>query len=320
MLDLRLLRTFQAVASARSFTRATAALHYSQSSVTAQVQALEGELGVPLFDRSGRVVSLTSAGRQLRGYADRLLVLAEEARLAVRHQDAPAGTLTISAPETLLSYRLPGLLQAFQGAYPAVQLLLGSGSSCVPGNGLEPGVDVAFTLDLPVRAPQLVVVSLQEEAVRLVVAPDHPLARKPSLTGAELAREQFLVTIPTCGYRMLFERTLRAAGTRAVRCLDFESVEAIKQCAVARMGVGVLPRVVAAAEIALGKLVELPWPAGKRTRALTVHTQMMRHRDNWLSPNVAAFWSAAQAWFARPVAPPRQLPRRALPEADLLSR
>ena len=78
MLDLRELKTFQAVAAEKSFTRAAGSLNYAQSSVTAQIQSLEADLGIPLFDRLGRQVELTTAGRQLLGYADRLLNLADE--------------------------------------------------------------------------------------------------------------------------------------------------------------------------------------------------------------------------------------------------
>src|SRR2546421_3651462 len=105
-MDLRQLNTFRLVATTLSFTRAAAALSYAQSSVTAQIQSLEDELGVQLFDRLGRRVALTDAGLRLLRYADRLLDLAEEARAAVADGGDPLGSLCISAPETLCIYRL----------------------------------------------------------------------------------------------------------------------------------------------------------------------------------------------------------------------
>ena len=114
-MEHRQLRTFRAVARELSFTRAAEELGYVQSSVTAQVKALEAELGVPLFDRLGRRVVLTDAGRALQGYAGMILDLHEEARAAVagEHDGAPTGSLTVSAPETLCTYRLPRLLRRF---------------------------------------------------------------------------------------------------------------------------------------------------------------------------------------------------------------
>src|SRR5436305_2708758 len=110
-MELRQLETFRMVAGQLSFTRAATALGYAQSSVTAQIQALESELGVALFDRLGRHVALTESGQRLLEYAERLLSLAEEARTALADGAEPTGTLTVGAPETALTYRLPRVLQ-----------------------------------------------------------------------------------------------------------------------------------------------------------------------------------------------------------------
>src|SRR5664279_98355 len=125
-MDLRQLKTFQTVAATASFTRAAERLDYAQSSVTAQVRALEDEFGVRLFDRLGRRVALTEAGARLLDYADRMLSLAEEAHLAVADLSEPSGQLIIAAPETLSSYRLPPLLKQFRAQFPRVRLILRS--------------------------------------------------------------------------------------------------------------------------------------------------------------------------------------------------
>src|SRR5262249_14299225 len=122
MMELRQLITFQAVASTLSFTRAAVLLNYAQSSVTAQIQALEEELGVPLFDRLGKRVVLTDAGQRLVRYADRMLNLADETRGVVSGGEVRGGTLTLSAIETLCTYRLPGILRQFRDQFPHVQL------------------------------------------------------------------------------------------------------------------------------------------------------------------------------------------------------
>src|SRR4051794_25715284 len=113
-MDLRQLKTFRAVADSLSFTRAADALDYAQSSVTAQIRALEDELGVRLFDRLGRRVALTEAGLRLLAYADKMLDLADEAAHAIAEGDEPSGQLIIAAPETLSTYRLPPLLKQFR--------------------------------------------------------------------------------------------------------------------------------------------------------------------------------------------------------------
>jgi len=98
-MEFRQLQTFRLVARTRSFTKAAALAHYTQSTVSAQIKALEESLGVRLFDRLGREVSLTVAGKELCRYAEKLLELADETREAVAGKGEPAGNLTISATE-----------------------------------------------------------------------------------------------------------------------------------------------------------------------------------------------------------------------------
>jgi DNA-binding transcriptional LysR family regulator len=106
-MELRQLATFRMVAETLSFSRTAQALNYVQSSVTAQMQGLEEELGVRLCDRLGKRVALTDAGTRLLPYAEKLLSLSEEARCAVVGGDIPMGTLTITAPESICTYCLP---------------------------------------------------------------------------------------------------------------------------------------------------------------------------------------------------------------------
>jgi len=210
MLDLRELKTFRKVAMEKSFTRAANLLHYAQSSVTAQIHGLEEELGVPLFDRMGRRVELTLAGLQLLSYADKLLDMAEEAKRAVQNDGHPAGTLTVSAPEALLAYRLPELLRRFQSQYPAIHLSLKASESCAIGAGgiiLAPNVDIAFRLDVPLQASHLAVDCLRREPLLLTVSPQHPLVGKKNVSARTIGQHQLLLTDRACSYRALFERT-----------------------------------------------------------------------------------------------------------------
>jgi DNA-binding transcriptional LysR family regulator len=294
MLDLRELKTFRAVAAEKNFSRAAIVLHYAQSTVTAQIQSLEAALGVPLFDRLGRHTELTVAGRQLLLYAEKLLDMADEAQRSVANDGKPTGTLTVLAPETLLAYRLPELLKRFQSQFPAIHLSLSAVEACDVGGNIEPSVDIAFSLDAPLRAPHLVVERLRTEPIVLAVAAGHPLAGKKKLKAEAIGAEQVLVNERACSYRALFERTLRGEGVPVTQSLEFLSVEAIKQCALASMGIAVLPEVVVHRELKQGSLVALDWPR----KPMAVYTQLYRHRDKWMSPVMAAFWNLAVATCA----------------------
>jgi DNA-binding transcriptional LysR family regulator len=130
-----------------------------------------------------------------------------------------------------------------------------------------------------------------------LVAAEHPLAKQRKIMAAELAGQQILLTERTCSYRALFERTLSHKGARVERQLEFACVEALKQCAIARMGVAVLPELVVAAELQRRTLVALPWPQ----QPLHVYTQLIRHRDKWFSPVMQAFWTMAAQLLREPI-------------------
>lgn len=291
-MELRQLATFRMVATTLSFTRAAAALNYVQSSVTAQIQALEEELGVPLFNRIGRRVTLTDAGRSLLGYAERMLDLADEARTVVSASDEPTGVLTIAAPETLCTYRLPAVLRQFQTRFPRVKLILrpnpvGDLARDLAGSDM----DAAFLIGELLPSGRLQVESLVREPLTLVAAPEHPLARASRVRPADLCAEQVLLTENGCSYRSAFERTLAAAGVTITSTLEFSSVEAIKQCVMAGMGISVLPAVTVATELAQGRLAALRWSE----RNFSMVTQMIWHKDRWLSPALNAFLEVTRA-------------------------
>src|SRR5258708_269564 len=155
-MELRQLATFRMVATTLSFTQAASALGYVQSSVTAQIQALEADLGVPLFDRLGKRIVLTDAGSRLLRYAEKILALAEEARSVVAGDDEPTGSLTISAPESLCTYRLPAILGLFRERYPRVQLLFRPSPSADMRRRVGEGLlDLAFVLEEPIQSGNL---------------------------------------------------------------------------------------------------------------------------------------------------------------------
>lgn len=294
-MELRQLVTFQTVVSTLSFTRAAALLNYAQSSVTAQIQALEEELGVPLFDRLGKRVVLTDAGKQLVQYADKMLNMAHEARVAVSGGDVPTGTLTLSATETLCTYRLPTILHKFRDLYPHVRLIFRPLAMTGLVRGVSEGVvDVSFILGEHWVSSAVQVEVLTCEPVRVVTAPSHPLANRARVTPADLASETFLLTEASCLYRVLFERVLAEDGIHLSELIEFGSVEAIKQCVMVGMGIAVLPAVAIANEVAQGQLAALHWMDGD----LQVYTQMIWHKDKWLSPALNAFLDLCRAEMA----------------------
>jgi DNA-binding transcriptional LysR family regulator len=308
-LELRHIETFRAVAEELSFSRAAAKLGYVQSSVSAQVSALERELGVPLFDRLGRRIVLTEAGEVMFAYSGKLLALAEQTREAVVDAGVGSsevtGSLTVCAPETLLTYRLPKLLALFHERHPKVRLsvrpsaigrLVGSARKAVE----EGKVDVAFVLDEPLsvrtRPAYLAIETLVAEEVTVIAPTSHALASSSAVVPQDLRGETVLLPEAPesgCAYRGLFERQLGSAGVVPPEKMEFQSIEAVKQCVAAGMGVSVLPSVAVDAELKAGTLAALQWG-----EPFEVLTQMSWHEDRWKSPAVRAFLAVAREVFS----------------------
>lgn len=295
-MEFRHLRTFKAVASESSFTRAAKELGYVQSAVTAHVKALEADLGVRLFDRLGRSIVLTGAGRELLAYATKILDLTESARVAVTNDGQPSGTLHVSASETLCIYRLPPVLEEFGRRCPEVRVIFepSKNGTLDPTlrRGLSEGaVDVSFVVEREHMVPggDIVSETLVREPLVLVANPAHPLAEAGEVRPIDLAEESVLMAERGCGFRAVFEEQMAQAGVRPRSEIEFTSAEAIKRCVESGMGVAVLATVSVAEEISSGRLATLNWSES----AFHVSTQMLRHRDKWLSPALKAFIDTA---------------------------
>ncbi|WP_201004677.1 LysR family transcriptional regulator [Paenibacillus glycanilyticus] len=294
-MELRQLNTFRMVASTLNFTRAAEALNYVPSNVTMQMKALEDELGVRLFDRLGKQLVLTNAGKRFLSHIQDVLDKLDEAHSVVHDHENLSGTLTISANEVICAYRLPAVFQQFRSQHPGVRLIFRS----VPNQELkqtlfEGTADVVYMLDEPIRSTALTVETLREETFRLFAAPDHPLAKQAVLKLEDFHGQVFLTNEKGCPYRTMFDRSFEKEGMDSITYLEFQSAEAIKQCAISGIGIAFLPEIVTEAEVERGELVPLAW----QIPDLRVYTQMLWHKDKWLSPIVLSFIEAAREVLA----------------------
>lgn len=294
-MELRQLHTFRTVASTLNFSRAAEALNYVPSNVTMQMKALEEELGIRLFDRLGKQLVLTTAGERFLNHIQTVLDKLDEARSAVHDNENLSGTLTISANEVLCAYRLPVVFRLFRSRHPGVRLIFRSIANQELKQSLFDGTaDVVFMLDETIRSSGLAVEPMLEETFRLFAAPAHPLAERTALQLEDFHGEVFLTNEKGCTYRTMFDRSFEQEGIDSITYLEFQNAEAIKQCAMAGIGIAFLPEMAVKAEVERGELVALPW----QMPDLHVYTQMLWHKDKWLSPIILSFIEAAREVIA----------------------
>jgi len=294
-LEIRQLKTFQTVATLLSFTRASRQLHYAQSSVSAQIQTLEEELGVKLFDRLGKRVLLTEAGERLRQYAQKILDLEEETRVEVAGMNAPQGALNIRIPETLGEYRLPPAIKRFHEQYPAVRLRFITCSHDGLQEDLRKGVtDLAFLLTESIHSADLNVEALGFETIVLAAPCHHPLRRRPRVRTADLQGETILFSRVDCSYMKSFLLMAQAAQIHFSAMIEFNSVAILKRCVKEGIGIALLPRIAVAHDIAKGQVAALKWED-----AFEVAILMTWYKERWISPTLNAFIESTRTAFSR---------------------
>ncbi len=243
-MELSDLVTFAAVVRYGGITKAAGELNTVQSNVTNRVRALEAEVGVPLFDRHARGMTLTDAGRRLLPYAQQLVAMSRDALLAARDDGSPKGPLAIGSMETTAAVRLPPLLARFHQRFPGVQLTLQTGPTAVLTEAvLASALDGAFVAG-PIDHPDLVAtVAFKEELVLLTAPRWKSLAALRA--GTPAAGPTILVFRTGCSYRQRLEQLLGAFGWPSASRLEFGTLDGIIGCVASDMGITLLPRAVA---------------------------------------------------------------------------
>ncbi|MEO5314687.1 LysR family transcriptional regulator [Pseudarthrobacter sp. CC12] len=232
------LQFFLAVARAKSMSRASEELLTVQSNISSRIRALENEVGVPLFLRHARGVSLTSAGEKFLPYAERVGRLMQEGIDLIGDIDDPSGRLAIGSMETTAGWRLPELLAAFTSDCPRVDLVLETGPTAALVQGtLDSRLHGAFVAG-PVAHPDLREETVFVEELVLVSSRNTPDLER-ALTSAN---PKALVFRSGCNYRRKLLALLASRNKTEPAALDYGSLEGILGCVAAGMGVTILPR------------------------------------------------------------------------------
>ncbi|QCP52945.1 LysR family transcriptional regulator [Trinickia violacea] len=288
-MDVADLKVFEAVARHGSMNRAATELHTVQSNVTARIRSLEREVGVALFQRHVRGVSLTPAGQRMLPYAARIAKLVADAKLAALDDGPPSGALILGTLETTAALRLSPILSNFARMHPQVQLSLTTGTSCsLTSDVAECRLDGAFVAG-PVDHPDLHTETIfQEELV--LVTPRTLRSLESILSVKDLKTIVFRMG---CSYRQRLEALLAEMGVLTATPLEFGSLDAIIACVAAGIGITLLPRGVVA-NAAAQDLVGIHPIAPEKAQVATL---FIRRHDAYVSSAMRAFVDVARSEF-----------------------
>ena len=251
------LRILRAIVSEGSFKKAADSLYVTQPAVSLQIQNLEKQLEICLFDRGGRKAQLTEAGKVLINYCDSILNQCQEACRAIEDlQQLKGGSLVIGASQTTGTYLMPRMLGLFRQKYPEVKVELHVHSTRRTGWSVANGqIDLAVIGgELPTELNELLdVIPYATDELALVLPPKHPFAKLPELNKEDLYRLDFVSLDSQSTTRKVLDQLLASAGLDVQRLrieMELNSLEAIKNAVQSGLGAALLPVVSIEREIA----------------------------------------------------------------------
>jgi DNA-binding transcriptional LysR family regulator len=259
MIESTAVRYFRVVTECGSIKQAAASLRIAPSAISRQVQGLEEELSVKLFERGARGMNLTDAGHVLYRYAIENRNQLDGLRSKVEEFDSlRRGQVKIATVEGMLASFLPNFFVDLSSEYPGIAMSVTAvGSRDVAEMVSQNDVDLGLVFG---RAPRrdLIELGRMRQPVCLIVAPDHPMAGKSSYTVKDLAGLRVVVPDPSFGIRQELDKACAQANVRLEICSETNSL-AFAQIVVARTELATfLPMVSAAPAITAGTLVAIP--------------------------------------------------------------
>lgn len=266
-MDLRLLKTFLQVAKFRNMTKAAERLHFSQPAVTAQICSLEDELKVHLFDRSGKRLILTEAGKNFVGYAERLLSLYEEAKNVMTGFESGADTLRLGVSTQMINHFLPKILSKLQSQLPQVFISI---EVCMNTQEVLKGV-TEYRYDLGFihgenTMPRLRSHGVWTEEVLWVASPEF-VRQHPNIKESPIINYN-----EGSVFRAKFDDFFK--DTVFHSSIEYSDSAAIKQAVLSGLGISYLPKSLVEEEITRGDLVILEQsPSLHLLVSLVYHTQ-----------------------------------------------
>ena len=282
-MTLEQLRVFVAVAERQHVTQAAQALNLAQSAASHAIAALEARHDTKLFDRIGRRIELTEAGRAFLAEARTILAQVERAELALSEFGTlERGTLTIQASQTIASYWLPRHLVAFRRAHPRIDIRLTIGNTAQVAEAIETGAAELGFVEGAVESAQLASVPIAQDQLILVVGPEHPWAQQKAAPAArDLIANEWVLREPGSGTRSVFEQALAQLDldpTRLPIALELPSNEAVRAAVEAGLGATAISASVAAPSIESGLLHHVPFRLPEREFHVLRHSQRYRSR------------------------------------------
>ena len=286
-MEFREISTFLQVAQYQSFSKAARHLGYSQAAVTIQIKQLEQELGVHLFDRIGKQISLTHQGQVFYQYAVSIRNELEQAKNAVSDPSTLSGKLCLGTIESICASIFPDLLAEYHRLHPEVTISIVTDSPGVLLDRMnENTIDIVYLLDRRIYDNRWCKTLEEPEENIFVVSPDHELAlAKRELELDEVLRFPFFLTEKDASYRHMLEQYLASINRSVKPFLEIGNTEFIIHMLLKNTGISFLPKFTVQRELQQKQLTAL------NVRGFQMQTwrQIFYHKDKWVTREMQEF-------------------------------
>jgi DNA-binding transcriptional LysR family regulator len=284
-MDFDQLETFLEVARHTSFSRAAEKRFRTQPAISAQIRALEEEVGAKLFDRSGGKVALTAAGKAFQKYAEETLEHRRVMLTALAEMErVPRGEIVVGANEATCLHILPEVFAEFKKQYPGVAVSVNRAERAkILESIIDNSVDFAV-VSLPVQDSRMTVVPIHRDELVLIAPPAHPLARLKAAAIADVVK--FPLLLPKLGRtRDAIENLFHERHLKPNISMELESSELLKRFVAADVGVGFIARSTVLEDVKAGVLAAVPLADAQIRRDLA----LVFRKDKALSRAALAF-------------------------------
>ncbi len=293
-MEIRNLKTFIRVAEMNSFSRAAEQLNYAQSTVTAQIESLEKELGIDLFVRNGKRITLAAAGRDLLHYAYRFCALDDKVHHHFTGEGEPEGQLHVGVLESISASSYMRCIEVLLSRYQNIRLKVTIGTTLQLMEMLKKGViDVIVLLDRPiVDAVFKTMYSTPAQVLFFASAESAYGQNRPSKL-EELLGEHWLLTEKGCNYRKMLEDELSARGLSVEDKLEIGSTHTIIDLVAGGLGISVLPEFNLKKDLLEKRIVYIP----VSDYHIKMYIQILVSSERWISPAIVCFCEEMIAQF-----------------------
>lgn len=293
-MDIRHFVTFKNIVDTGSFVNAANKLGYTQSSVTSHVQQLESSLNVKLFEKLGRKMVLTNAGKELLPLSTELLNVMDKIEQIGKNTDNITGELKIAAPETLTIYKLEPILKEFREKAPNVKLsIINSNCYDIKNRTIKGEVDIALLFAPCTENDNLYTKPLAQIPLVLVCSPNECLNSINLNIHDQTLQTSIIVNEPECIYRNIFEKHLKNKNIIVDNIIELWSIESIKKCVKSGIGIALLPDIAVAEDIKSQQLKSLQIDSND----LVITTSIAYHKSKWINPSMKLFIQIVERYF-----------------------